>query len=183
MNNTTIPLTPEELKVVETKYNKGITKLKKVLVIAPILGIVSLLTPPEFWNVIKIFDKKRSIRNLEDLTEPMYHSSTMIIIVILAVICSILLTYFAYVHYVKKDFNEKVKLRGDYKVVRVENLSKRVAENLDGLDTILHFEKNDTKIKKHLFKKSKNPELLNAKGITIEISKHSGIIFLERIIE
>ena len=57
-----------------------------------------------------------------------------------------------------------------------------VAKKLDGLDTVLHFEKNEFKIKKHLFNKSKNPELLKAKSILIECSKYSRTIFKEKII-
>tara|TARA_R110001583_G_scaffold38823_1_gene125113 strand:+ start:209 stop:760 length:552 start_codon:yes stop_codon:yes gene_type:complete len=182
MNNSTLPITPEELKKVEKEYEEGNAKFKKTAIIAPILGISALMAPPELWNFIKIFDKKQGIRKLKDVTEPMYENPTMIGIVLSCVILAIVFTYFAYVHSTKKDLKEKEKIRGEFKVVKVENLSKKVAENLEGLDTVLHFEKNDSKIKKHLFKKSEKPELLNAKGIIIETSKHAGIIFLEEIV-
>ncbi|WP_144669213.1 hypothetical protein [Dokdonia sp. Hel_I_53] len=183
MNNNTLPMTPEELKAIEKEYEKGNSKLKKTSIIAPGLGIAALFAPPELWNFIKFFDKKRTIRNLEDVAEPMYKSPTMIIIVVIGVALTIFLTYYAFVRSVKRDLEDKEKIREEFNVIGVKNLSKKVAENLEGLDTVLHFEKNNSKIKKHLFKKSKNPELLNAKSILIERSKHAGIIFLEEIIK
>lgn len=183
MNNRTLRMTPEELKIIEKKYKKGCSKFKKTLIIAPVLGIIALLAPPELWNFIKLFDKKRTIRNLEDVTVPMYKNTTMIIIVIIVVILAIFFTYYAFVRFVKKDLEEKEKVRGEFNVIRIENLSKKVAENLEGFDTVLHFEKNNSKLKKHLFKKSENPELLNAKKILIERSKHTGEIFLQEIIK
>lgn len=176
-------MTPEELKIIKKKYDKGYSKFKKTSIIAPVVGIAALLAPPELWNFIKLFDKKRTIRNLEDVAEPMYKNPTMIIIVIIVVILVIFFTYYAFVRFVKKDLEEKEKIRGQYNVIRIENLSKKVAENLEGLDTVLHFEKTNSKIKKHLFKKSENPELLNAKKILIERSKHAGEIFLQEIIK
>lgn len=176
-------MTPEELKIIEKKYEKEYSKFKKTLIVAPVLGITALLAPPELWNFIKYFDKKRTIRNLEDVTEPMYKTPTMITIVIIFVVLSISFTYYAFVYFLKKDLKDKEKIRGQYNVIRIENLSKKVSENLEGLDTVLHFEKNNSKIKKHLFKKSENPELLNAKKILIERSKHTGEIFLQEIIK
>ncbi len=183
MYDKTLPLTEDELKRVEQEYEKGSSRFKKISIIAPMLGIGALIAPPEFWNFVKIFDKKKNLRDLEDVTEPMYQSSIMIIIVVITVALAILLSYYAFVHFIKKDLKGKEKIRGEYKVVRVQHLSKKVAENLEGLDTVLHFEKNTSKIKKHLFKKSEKPELLDAKGIIIESSKHAGIIFLEEIVE
>lgn len=182
MENKIIPLTNDEIKIIKEKYEKGFTKFKTTSIIAPILGICALFAPPEFWNFIKIFDKKKNIRNLEDVTEPMYQSPIMILIVLLFISLTIALVYFGFVKNYKKDLNEKVKLRGEFKVKRVENLSRKVAENLDGLDTVLHFEENNLKVKKHLFKKSKNPDFLNSKKIIIEQSKYSRTVFLEEIV-
>ena len=178
-----LPLTSDELRKVQTEYKKRYSRFKNTSLIAPILGIIALFTPPEVWNFIKYFDKKQGIRKLEDMNEYMFQSPTMIIIVILSVSVIIFLNYYAFVRPIKKDLEDKQKFRGHFKVSRIEHLSKRVSKNLDGLDTILHFEKNNSKIRKHLFKKFNNPELLNAKGITIEQSKHAAIIFLESIIE
>ncbi len=178
-----LPLTSNELKKVETEYQRRYSRFKNTSLIAPFIGIIALFTPPEIWNVIKYLDKRQGMRKLEDMNEYMFQSPNMIIIVILLITVIIFLNYHILVKPIKKDLEDKQKFRGYFKVSNIEHLSKKVSKNLDGLDTILHFEKNNSKIRKHLFKKIKTPELLNAKGIIIEQSKHSGIIFLESIIE
>ncbi|WP_010522156.1 hypothetical protein [Aquimarina agarivorans] len=183
MKTNILPLTPDELKIIRKEYDKGNRKFRKVYITGPILGVLALFTPPELWNFIKFFDKYKNIRKLEDVTEPMYLNLTMIVIILLANIIIIALYYFAFVYYLKKDLEEKEKISNEFKVIRVENLGQKIAENLEGLDTVLHFENNPTEIKKHLFNKSEKPELLNAKRIIIEQSKNSKIIFLEQIIE
>lgn len=178
-----LPLTSAELDILKRKYEKRYAKFKSVSVVASLLGILALFTPPKIWNFIKYFDKKQSIRNLEDVNEYMFQNPTMVIIVILSVIAVGFFSHFIYIKPLKKDLNDKLKTRGKFKVIRIENISKRVSEKLDGLDTILHFEKNNSKIKKHLFKKADNPELIHAKEIVIEQSKHTGIIFSETIMD
>ena len=178
-----LPLTNDELKVVQTEYNKRYSRFETTSLIAPILGIIALFTPPEVWNFIKYFDKKQGIRKLEDVNDYMFQSPTMIIIVILIVTAVVFLNYYIFVRPLKKDLTEKMKIRGQYRIISVENISKKVSENLDGLDTILHFEKNQTKIKKHLFKKSDNPALTSAKNIVIDQSKNAGVIFSETILQ
>ncbi|MFS4418312.1 hypothetical protein [Maribacter sp. 2307ULW6-5] len=183
MNIETLPLTSNELEIIQKKYEKRYSKFKSTSLIAIILGIAALFTPPEVWNFLKVFDKKQGIRNLEDVNEYMFQNPTMIVIVILAVTSIIFLSKYIFINPLKKDLKEKEKIRGQFQITRIENIGKRVSEKLGGLDTILHFEKNTTKIKKHLFNKTDKPELLNAKGIIIEQSKHTGIIFLEKIIQ
>lgn len=183
MNIETLPLTSSELEIIQKKYEKRYSKYKNSSIITIILGIAALFTPPEVWNFIKYFDKKQGIRNLEDVNDYMFQNTIMIVIVILSVIAIIFLSHYIFVLPLKKDLEGKEKIRSQFQVIRVENLNKKIAEKLDGLDTVLHFEKNKSSIKKHLFNKVDKPELLFAKGIIIEQSKNAGIIFLEQLIE
>tara|TARA_R110000764_G_scaffold2178_1_gene9359 strand:+ start:1265 stop:2149 length:885 start_codon:yes stop_codon:yes gene_type:complete len=169
-----------EIKILKEKYNESIQNVKKISVITILIAVIALLLPIELWNII-IIPRKR-LHNLPEIVEPMYENVSMIIILIIIVTLTPILTYYGFSYLIKKDLKYKDKIRGIYKIERIENLSKMVAKKLDGLDTVLHFEKNEFKIKKHLFNKSKNPELLKAKSILIECSKYSRTIFKEKII-
>ena len=169
-----------EIKILKQKYNESIQKVKKVSLATILFAVIALLFPVELWNII-IIPRKR-MHNLPDIVEPMYENVPMIIILIIIVTLTPILTYYGFSYLIKKDLKYKDKISGIYKVERIENLSKMVANKLDGLDTVLHFEKNESKIKRHLFNKSKNPELLKAKSILIECSKYSRTIFKEKII-
>src|SRR5690554_3279518 len=170
-------LTDSEIKVLETKYEDGLNKVKKTFVTSLIFSFVLIVLPVDLWNII-IIPRKRAL-NLPDVTEPMYQNITMIVILCFVIILATVLLYIAFVYFIKKDLKFKEKIGGTFKVVRIENISKMVAEKLDGQDTILHFEKNSTKIDKHLFKKAEKPELLNAHSIFIECSKYSRTLFKE----
>jgi len=173
-------LTDSEIKVLETKYEDGINKVKKTFVTSLIFSFVLIVLPVDLWNII-IIPRKRAL-NLPDVTEPMYQNITMIVILCFVIILATVLSYIAFVYFIKKDLKFKEKIGGTFKVVRIENISKMVAEKLDGQDTILHFEKNSAKIDKHLFKKAEKPELLNAHSIFIECSKYSRTLFKEEIV-
>ncbi len=169
-----------EIKILKQKYNKSIQKVKKASFATILFAIIALLLPVELWNIIVI--PRKRIHNLPEIVEPMYENVSMIIILIIIVTLTPVLTYYGFSYLIKKDLKYKDKISGIYKVERIENLSKMVAKKLDGLDTVLHFEKNESKINKHLFNKSKNPELLNAKSILIECSMYSRTVFKEKII-
>tara|TARA_R110002033_G_scaffold168962_2_gene209074 strand:+ start:143 stop:1027 length:885 start_codon:yes stop_codon:yes gene_type:complete len=169
-----------EIKILKENYNEGIQKVKKVSLATILFAVIALFLPVEIWNIIIIPRKRR--HNLPDVVEPMYENATMIIILTIIVLLTPIITYYAFGYMIKKDLKYKVKISGTYKVERIEKLSRMVAKKLDGLDTVLHFENNKSKINRHLFNKSKNPELLNAKSIHLECSKYSRTVFKQKII-
>lgn len=172
-------LTTQDIKILKNNYANGVAKFKRNSIFAAVLGLIGLVAPVEVWNSIKHLSRRRN--DVEDFIDPIYTNMSMVIVILLFVIFAIVINYFSTVYFAKKDLESKEKIGGIFNVNRIEHLSPQVAEKLDGLDTVLHFEKNDSKIKKHLFNKSQSPELLNAKTISIEQSKYTSVVFKQEI--
>ena len=87
------------------------------------------------------------------------------------------------IHNLRKDLKHKVKVSAKVKVKKIEHLSAKVAEAMEGnKDTILHFEKNSFKVKNFYFNKKIYPKYLNAQEILIERAKYSKIEFKSDIL-
>lgn len=172
-------MSDEDKKLLERLLDKRIAKVKKVSITTLILAIIGLVLPANLWNILILPD--RMAGNVPDVTTPMYENMVVVFILSTIVILTPLLTYYAFVYFIRKDLRCKEKLSGTFKVKRIESISKRVAEKLEGLDTILHFEKNEFKINRHLFNKKLNPELLNAQIVLIELAKYSRIVLKQEV--
>ena len=173
------PLSATDIKFLEGKLLENIAMVKKASLTTWILGILALFLPVDIWNILILPDLMAN--NVSEVTEPMYQQTEAVIIFLILAVGTPLLTYYAFVYAIKKDLKLKEKLNGTFQVKRIENISKRVAEKLEGLDTILHFEKNEFKINRHLFNKKLKPELLEAQVVLIELAEHSRIVLKQEI--
>lgn len=177
-------MNPEEIQIIRGKYEFGVSKLNKTILISLFLGVSALLAPEEVWQFIGLF-RKRIHRNDSEVSGTMVESLGVIqafCLVASIILVVLLITYFVHIHYYKKDLATKEKVCGEVRVTKIEHLSRAVAEKLDGLDTVLHFEPNKQKISKKNFNKQDRPDLLNAKSVVVEIAKYSGYEFKCEII-
>ena len=152
----------KEIEIITEKYESNIAFIKKVALFGLILGGIFAFIP------LEIFARARRRGVSESLIESFgLIQAFLIVILLVTVIC--LIFYLINIPNLKKDLENQEKIIGKVKVSRIENLSEKLAREMEGnKDTILHFEPNNFGIKNFYFNKSKNPEYLNAKHIEIE---------------
>jgi hypothetical protein len=171
-----IKLNQDEFEILEKKY-KSNWKFQIMIGIAGlIIGTLALFVPLDILGKARQSGVTGSLVNNNGIV-----NSFIFMVVFVGVIWVFM--YIININDLRKDLKNQIKIIGQVKIKRIENLSPKIAESLEGnKDTILHFEKNRFGIKKFYFKKTASPEYLNAKEMIIERAKYSKHVFKTEIL-
>ena len=169
-------LNHHEIDILKKKYNSNWKFQIKIGIIGIVAGFALLFVP------LNILGKARRGGVVGSIIENNgFIPSFIFMLCFVGLIW--LMMYYLNIYKIKKDLKYKEKVIGKVMVKKIEYLSDKLAESMEGnKDTILHFEKNPFRIKKFFFNKKQFPQYLEAKEILIERAKYSEIEFKTEII-
>jgi hypothetical protein len=177
-----IKFSDNEFSIIKNLYENN---LKRLIIFFVGLIIVGGILIKMFDSVPMKFLFKRNRNNDYTVFENLGYISPIIVLLLSFLFVTIVVINELKIFKLKKDIKERAKIVTNLKVKRIFNLSDSKIKEMREIGKMetsdLIFEENTFNIKLYSFDKFKEPELLQAKEMYLEIAKYSKIEFVRKI--